>query len=37
MRIPIDYKGSTDVPFGVPVKTDFVPKFWVKAEEGIFL
>jgi hypothetical protein len=36
MRIPIDYNGSTDVPFGVPVKTDFAPKFRVKAEAGAF-
>jgi hypothetical protein len=24
------------VPFGVPVKTDYAPKFRVKAEEGDF-
>jgi hypothetical protein len=36
MRIPIDYNGSTDVPFGVPVKADYAPKFRVKAEKRDF-
>jgi hypothetical protein len=36
MLIPIDYNGSFDVPFGVPVKADYAPNFRVEAEKRDF-